>query len=81
MAVLDATPTAITPDPPTAHLRRHRSSRPTGADIGAAGAFTQVTAIAHRSGTGSLGEPVEVVALKVGGSSPLGQAQVRALGL
>jgi hypothetical protein len=40
--------------------------------IGAARDSMQVTAIAHLRSTSNLGEPSEVVALKVGGSSPLG---------
>jgi hypothetical protein len=58
------------------HLRHNdaatgRPGRP-APGIGAARDCTQVTAIAHLRGTGSLREPSEVVALKVGGSSPLG---------
>jgi hypothetical protein len=58
------------------HLRHNyaatgRPGRPTPG-IGAARVCTQVTAIAHLRGRGCLGDRSEVVALKVGGSSPLG---------
>jgi hypothetical protein len=59
-------------DPTTTHLRRHRCSRPTDARHRCRRDSTQVTSIVHLQSTGDAGDRPEVVALKVGGSSPLG---------
>jgi hypothetical protein len=64
-----------TPDPTTTHLRRHRCSRPTDPRHRCQRDSTQVTAIAHLRSTGELGGPHEVVALRVGGSSPFGRSR------
>jgi hypothetical protein len=59
-------------DPTTTHLRRRRCSRPTDARHRCRGDSTQVTSIVHLPSTGDACDQPEVVALKVGGSSPLG---------
>jgi hypothetical protein len=59
-------------DPTTTHLRRRRCSRPTDARHRCRGDSTQVTSTVHRQSTGDACDRPEVVALKVGGSSPLG---------
>jgi hypothetical protein len=59
-------------DPTMTHLRRRRCSRPTDAGHRCRGDSTQVTSIVHLQSTGDACDRPEVVALKVGGSSPLG---------